>query len=103
MEESQQNLESSQQATEPQQDESSDPNADGENKSKEEISSVGTLSFISCAMGSEVTAPDSPTEKESEGLFFLLFLFSFRYFYWLCIICRALNVFCVLIKYKFQI
>ncbi|XP_071545159.1 C-Jun-amino-terminal kinase-interacting protein 4 isoform X45 [Panulirus ornatus] len=39
----------------------------GDNKNKEESGpSMGTLSFISCAAGSETGAPDSPSEKEPE-------------------------------------
>lgn len=45
----------------------SDGNA-GDNKNKDEGGpSMGTLSFISCAAGSETGAPDSPSEKEPEG------------------------------------
>ncbi|XP_042886607.1 C-Jun-amino-terminal kinase-interacting protein 4-like isoform X21 [Penaeus japonicus] len=41
-----------------------------EGKSKEEGSgpSMGTLSFISCAAGSDTGAPDSPSEKEPEEI-----------------------------------
>nr|XP_045599847.1 C-Jun-amino-terminal kinase-interacting protein 4-like isoform X1 [Procambarus clarkii] len=40
-----------------------------DNKSKEESGpSMGTLSFISCAAGSETGTPDSPTEKEPEEI-----------------------------------
>lgn len=39
-----------------------------DNKNREEGGpSMGTLSFISCAAGSETGAPDSPSEKEPEG------------------------------------
>ncbi|XP_071545136.1 C-Jun-amino-terminal kinase-interacting protein 4 isoform X24 [Panulirus ornatus] len=41
----------------------------GDNKNKEESGpSMGTLSFISCAAGSETGAPDSPSEKEPEEI-----------------------------------
>lgn len=47
----------------------SEDTAASESKSKEESSgpSMGTLSFISCAAGSDTGAPDSPSEKEPEG------------------------------------
>lgn len=46
----------------------SEDTAASESKSKEESSgpSMGTLSFISCAAGSDTGAPDSPSEKEPE-------------------------------------
>lgn len=46
----------------------SEDTAASEGKSKEESSgpSMGTLSFISCAAGSDTGAPDSPSEKEPE-------------------------------------
>ncbi|KAK8748145.1 hypothetical protein OTU49_016332 [Cherax quadricarinatus] len=44
-----------------------DDTSANENKNKEESGpSMGTLSFISCAAGSETGAPDSPSEKEPE-------------------------------------
>ncbi|KAK8748144.1 hypothetical protein OTU49_016332 [Cherax quadricarinatus] len=46
-----------------------DDTSANENKNKEESGpSMGTLSFISCAAGSETGAPDSPSEKEPEEI-----------------------------------
>ncbi|XP_076039839.1 JNK-interacting protein syd isoform X6 [Oratosquilla oratoria] len=41
---------------------------DGDKKDWEDSATIGTLSFISCGMGSETGAPNSPTDREPEEI-----------------------------------